>query len=556
MNIRFLSSQEMKPEQLATEALALAWPLEKSGDHKKSPHFGWLDELLHHELAHVLERERFTGKAGQCLKIHTLQPRLPVILLVGIGDAHNQTLVNDRDFAAIAYKAAKALGARKLALIPWAQSKPAAAERVEMLAYGAALADYTFDRYFTGEATTQRKREAVSEIVIHLPELPAGAQNLAKRAVQLATHVKFARDLVNEPASVIDPEGFANIAADWGKKHGLKARILLPKELKEQRMNLLLAVAQGSAKAPRVLHLTYTPRKKSSSGRKVVLIGKGVTFDAGGLCIKPTAGMLDMKVDMSGAAAVIATMAALSAYDVEHEVHGLIGLVENMPSGTAYRPGDIIQSRAGLTIEINNTDAEGRLVLADLLDYARDTLKPTLMIDLATLTGACLVALGPYAAGLFASHTPLATELLRAAEEMGEEMWQLPLAQNLKEQLKSDAADMKNTGDRSGGSITAALFLQAFAKETPWAHLDIAGPATSSVDKSILSKGGTGFGAATLLRFLAKGEAVELTLPVAREERVVKSVKAAAKTKAQVTTQSVKKKKEGKASKTSSDKRK
>jgi leucyl aminopeptidase len=264
-------------------------------------------------------------------------------------------------------------------------------------------------------------------------------------------------------------------------------------------MGAFLGVAAGSEQPPQFIHLTYTPARPR---KRVVVIGKGITFDAGGLDLKTAEGMLRMKDDMSGAAAVLGIMRALPQLAPAVEVHGLVAATENMPSGTAIRPGDVLRAMNGTTIEVGNTDAEGRLTLADALCYARERVQPDEMIDLATLTGACVVALGPQCSGLFANDQALARRLLAAAETAGERVWQLPLIEEYREGLKSEVADINNVGQRGGGAITAGLFLKEFAGETPWAHLDIAGPAFTERDTPLAPKGGTGVAVRTILAYL------------------------------------------------------
>jgi leucyl aminopeptidase len=266
-------------------------------------------------------------------------------------------------------------------------------------------------------------------------------------------------------------------------------------------MGAFLGVAAGSLQPPQFIHLTYTPSGKAR--RRVAVIGKGITFDAGGLDLKTADGMLRMKDDMSGAAAVLATMRALPALAPPVEVHGLIAATENMPSGSAFRPGDILKAMNGTTIEIGNTDAEGRLTLADAIAYANARIEPDEIVDLATLTGACVVALGPLCSGLLANNQALSDRLRAAADQAGERIWPLPLIEEYRDHLKSDVADLNNVGPRGGGAITAGLFLKEFAGDTPWAHLDIAGPAFTEKDLPLAPKGATGVAVRTLLAYLA-----------------------------------------------------
>jgi leucyl aminopeptidase len=265
-------------------------------------------------------------------------------------------------------------------------------------------------------------------------------------------------------------------------------------------MGLFLAVAQGSHEEPRFIHLAWKP---AGAKKRIVLVGKGVTFDSGGLSLKPNDAMLDMKTDMAGAAAVISVMEVVARERLPVEVHALAPCTENMLSSTSYKLGDVLRSKAGKTVEINNTDAEGRLALADALSYGLE-LQPTAIFDLATLTGACVVALGPHIAGVMSNDEPLSAEWLAAAKAAGEEMWPLPLPDRLLDQLKSDVADMRNTGERWGGALTAGLFLKEYVGETPWVHVDLAGPSSTDKESGHVAKGGTGFGVATIFEYLRR----------------------------------------------------
>ena len=289
-------------------------------------------------------------------------------------------------------------------------------------------------------------------------------------------------------------------------------------------MKLIQAVGQGSIREPRFVHMSYVPAKPSKTARRLAFVGKGVTFDTGGISIKPAASMGEMKHDMSGAANVIGLMAAVAALKPDCEVHGIFSAAENMPDGNAYRPGDVWGSLDGRSIEIINTDAEGRLILADALTYAKD-LKPDLIVDNATLTGACLVALGTTCTGWYANGDSAASEFQAAITDSGEQMWRMPLLEELKDQLKSDVADMKHTGDRWGGSITAALFLREFIGDCRWVHADIAGPATSDRAHSWIPKGGTGHGVLTFLSLVEN--ATKTPVPSAKAAPSAANVEAA-----------------------------
>jgi leucyl aminopeptidase len=312
--------------------------------------------------------------------------------------------------------------------------------------------------------------------------------------------VVFTRDLVSEPANVIYPETLVQQARSLTKL-GVKVEALGVAEMKKLGMGALLGVAQGSVHPGRTVIMRWNGGKRGD--QPVAFVGKGVTFDTGGISIKPAAGMEEMKWDMGGAGAVIGAMHALAARKAKANVVGIAGLVENMPSGTAQRPGDVVKSMSGQTIEVINTDAEGRLVLADALWYCRDRFKPQAMIDLATLTGAIMVSLGREHAGLFSNNDALAERLLAAGKAVTEPLWRMPLGEAYDKIINSDIADMKNVGNRWGGSITAAQFLQRFVKDTPWAHLDIAGMAWSEKDTAVVPKGATAYGVRLLDRFVA-----------------------------------------------------
>jgi len=322
----------------------------------------------------------------------------------------------------------------------------------------------------------------------------------------LGDAANYTRALVNEPGNVITPESLAEEAKKLAKEYGFECTVFDEKKLEKNRMVGILTVGRGSKNPPRFIHLAYRPKKAK---RKVVLVGKGVTFDSGGLNIKPEQFMKTMKSDKAGACAVLGIMKAVGELKPDVEVHGLIPTVENMPDGKAYRPDDIIVYRNGKSVEVHSTDAEGRLILADALIYGSE-LEPDLMIDMATLTGACVVALGNYTSGLFTDDEKLARELLSLSERSGEKMWRLPLDEDLKEEIKGQYADIQNVGkSRYGGAITAALFLQNFVdgeKVKSWAHLDIAGPAFLSSPWKYYSAGATGQPVRTLAEFLLKLE--------------------------------------------------
>jgi leucyl aminopeptidase len=331
-------------------------------------------------------------------------------------------------------------------------------------------------------------------------ECKKSLKNEVPRAVAYVRANFLARDLVNEAPNILYPASFAKIAQDVAKKQAnVSIKVLTKKEIEKENMNLLMAVGRASDYEPRVVHLHYKPKKKAKA--KVAFVGKGVTFDTGGLSLKPPTSMVSMKTDMGGAAAVLATIQAVADLQLPVEVHGLMGLVENAVNGNATRPDDVVRGRNGKTVEIENTDAEGRLVLADVLNYAEE-LKVDYLIDAATLTGACVVALGTDIFAVYANDDKLSSRLLQASQEVGDKAWRMPLEESYRKQLKSEVADMRNIGGREGGSITAALFLSEFVKDTKWAHCDIAGPARATQDYPTSVKGGTGIPSRTFIRFI------------------------------------------------------
>lgn len=318
------------------------------------------------------------------------------------------------------------------------------------------------------------------------------------QALDLIPGVLLARDLVNEPPSVTTARYLAEQAKRACRGRGLSVEVWDKKKIQAMKLAGLLAVNRGSTEEPRFIIIRYRPPR---ARKKVALIGKGITFDSGGLSLKPAKSMETMKLDMAGGAAIIGAMSRLPSLRPEIEVTGYIPTTDNLPSGSAQKPGDIIRYLNGKTMEVLNTDAEGRLILADALAFAAKQ-KPDCMINLATLTGACVVALGNEVGGIFGNRQPLVDSLIRSAREAGEKLWQLPLVKEYREEIKSSVADIKNVGSSSGGAITAALILQEFVADVPWAHLDIAGPAFAEKETSICPKGGTGFGVRTLLKFL------------------------------------------------------
>jgi len=456
-----------------------------------------LDRKLDGMLSEVLRAEKFEGKPEQLSHFYTAG-RIPakLVLVVGPGKRRELDAERVRRAAAAALRRSRDLGAKIVSTVLLGDGLPARV-RAQAIAEGALLGTYTFDRH-----KKEKNNKAVEEFRVVDPDRrnQAAAREGLRVGEIFAAATCYARDLVNEPANHVTPTYLAKMAAEIAREGKLKLRVYDREECQRLGMGAYLGVAKGSQEPPKFIHLTYTPRRRAR--KKVALIGKGITFDSGGLDLKPADAMRTMKDDMAGAAAVLGIMRALPKLGLSLEVHGIIAATENMPSGTAQRPGDIVRTMNGTTIEIGNTDAEGRLTLADALAYAVKEIKPQEMIDLATLTGACVIALGSLCSGVMWNTKPLADRVLAAAAAAGEKMWPLPLIEEYKEGLKSDVADLNNVGPRGGGALTAGLFLKEFAADTPWVHIDIAGPAFSEKDLPLGPKGGTGFGVRTLLAYL------------------------------------------------------
>jgi leucyl aminopeptidase len=456
-----------------------------------------VDGKLGGVLAAAAADERFEGKPGQSLTLHT-HGKLGAkrVTLLGLGKAASFEAADARHLAARAAKVAGTSNAKTFALVAPAGKDD---ERfLQLFLEGAALGRYKFGRYLTSEDA--KRPDSVEAFTLVTSAKAEAFARAARRAEIVAAAVAKARDFINEPAGWMTPRRMEEEARALAKAHGLTIDVLGPEKCRELGMGMFLAVSQGSVEEPRFIHLTYKPA--GTPKKKVALVGKGVTFDSGGLSLKPNDGMLDMKVDMSGSAAVIAAIAAIAQVGSPYEVHAYAALTENMPSGSSYKLGDVLKSMAGKTVEINNTDAEGRLTLGDAITYALKQ-KPDEIFDFATLTGACVVALGPNTAGVMGNNEDLSKAWLAAAKSAGEDMWPLPLPPKLRDQLKSEIADMRNTGERWGGALTAGLFLKEFVGETPWVHVDIAGPASADKDSGYISKGGVGFAVSTMVEYLA-----------------------------------------------------
>lgn len=471
---------------------------------------GAVDRALDGAISRLIEDGEVQGKHGELTLIHTLgRLSSPRVLVVGLGKPEEFTLDRVRDLAANSARYLRRLRVDSFATITHgagvAGLEPEAC--AQAIAEGIVLGLYAFQRHKKPDEDQREVQEAV------LVEFDAARVDGFRRVVEkgriLAEAANFARDLANEPANHMTPAALAEQAAAVAGEFGLECQVLEREEVQELGMGAFLGVAQGSRQPPKliVLHYRGAGPEKAALG----LVGKGITFDSGGISIKPTAGMHEMKGDMSGGAAVIAAMRAIGQLKPPVNVTGIVPATENMPGGNATKPGDVLRAMSGKTIEVINTDAEGRLILADALCYARKLgLSP--IIDVATLTGAISVALGSVAMGCMTNDQALCDRVLAAGRAAGEKVWQLPLYDEYKEQIKSEVADIKNTGGREAGAITAAYFLKEFVEDTPWVHLDMAGVDFFEKEKGVLVKGASGIPVRTLVN-LVLGMAAEQGAP-------------------------------------------
>jgi leucyl aminopeptidase len=460
-----------------------------------------LGDALELDLAAELRALRFDGKLGSVARLPTRgKAKATMVLVVGLGETGKVTLDALRRGAGLA--ARNALKDASLAVVVPGDVAAGSddADRAQAVAEGAGLGAYAFTTYRTKD---DDKPSLTGVTVLAGEGVDGGA---AKRGVEsgaaVADAVAATRDLVNTPPQAKRPPALAERIGELAKGAGIKVKVLDEKALAKGGFGGILGVGQGSAEPPRLVELTYDPSRAKGH---VALIGKGITFDTGGISLKPSNSMMTMKSDMAGAASVVGTMLAAAALGLKVKITGLCALAENMPSGTATRVSDVLTHRGGTTVEVMNTDAEGRLVLADALAYAAES-TPDAMIDIATLTGAQVIALGGKVSGLMGTDDALVEELLAAAKEAGEGLWELPLVAEYRDHLKSGVADMKNIGKPGeAGTIVAALFLKEFTAGLPWAHLDIAGPAfTEEGDPFYLSRGATGVPVRTLVRYLQR----------------------------------------------------
>ncbi len=482
---------------------------------------GALDRELGEPIAGALGRGDFRGRRGESLMLYPSQGEVARLLLVGLGSEAEIDAGAVREAAGVAAGAARRVGAEALGLISPSVRRLRAPAQAQALAEGLLLGSYAFDRYVT---SADEPKEPAGRARIHLEKGAdtRQARSALQRGMVLAESQNLARDLSNEPPNRMTPAALARAAEKMAREVGLRCRVLGPAELARHKMGAMLAVAQGSHNAPRLIVLEHNApaRGRAAKGAKrraarrptICLVGKGVCFDSGGLSLKPASSMVKMKHDMSGGAAVIGALRAVALQKLPLHVVGIIGAVENMPSGHAYRVDDILTSASGKTIEVSNTDAEGRLVLADALHFAQKEFQPQALVDLATLTGACGIALGPWAAAVVSAHDGLTDAIVAAGESTGERFWPLPLWEVHREHMRSKIADVRQTGGRDAGTVTAAAFLGHFVdRALPWAHLDIASVADTDNPGPIQPHGATGFGVRALLALLGDWKRIRLS---------------------------------------------
>jgi leucyl aminopeptidase len=454
-----------------------------------------LDERMGGQISAVVARGDFRGKEGQTLLLYPAAGAVGAerVLLVGIGTREALDLERIRRAAGTAVKQARRLEVPRFASMlhhaALVEDRISTRVAARAVAEGTVLGAYRFDQMKTGG--DEAERTELEQLVV-LEKVPAKAREV-EAGVRVGTAVargeNLARDLGNLPGNVATPDYLAQTALRIAEEHGMNASVLGPAEMEKEGLHALLAVSRGSDQEPRLIVIEH--RKGRRGDRPLVLLGKGLTFDAGGISIKPAQGMEEMKFDMCGGAAVLGAMQAIGELGLEINVVGVVPSSENLLSGAALKPGDIIRSHLGKTIEVVNTDAEGRLILADALSYLR-RYEPAAVVDAATLTGACVIALGHHATGAMANDDALLGEIRAAGDRVGERVWPLPMYDEYREQIKSDYADLKNTGGRAAGTITAGWFLREFVGDFPWVHLDVAGTAYGDGKLSYQAKGATG----------------------------------------------------------------
>lgn len=448
----------------------------------------------------ITESNEFRAKDGTISIVHNnVGSGIKRALLLGMGDKKNLDPEKTRNLTGKVVNKAKELGISEFVLIPF---KNMDKEHLSAMVEGIKLSDYSFNNYKRDE-----DRNDLNQVRILIRNDMKNSQKIIQHSVVVSDAVIFTRDISNLPPNDCSPKDLATLSKKLSENQKVKVRVIEKEEMKSYGFEGILAVGKGSASSPKLIVLEYSG---STKNRPIVIVGKAVTFDTGGISIKPSEKMEEMKFDKCGGCNVLGIMKAVSDLGLDTNVIGIIPAVENMPSGTSYRPGDIIKMYNRKTVEVLNTDAEGRIILGDALSFAVKTFAPKTIIDMATLTGAAIIALGTNVAALVGNDDDLVTKILEYSNQTGEKIWQLPLFEEYKEQLKSSNADMKNIGGRSAGAITAAAFLSNFVEDTPWVHLDIAGTAWTqegTKEKSYNPKGATGFGIRTIVKYISSGNA-------------------------------------------------
>jgi leucyl aminopeptidase len=462
-----------------------------------------LDPSVFASIKETLENKEFRGTSGSSILVYT-HGRGPMkkIMLLGLGKKDKFTDESARICAGKAAQKAKELGVKEFSILQFSNLDEGL---VEAITEGVTLALYSFDKY----KEVKEPATKIEEVAILINSDSPKFQSVADKASLVVEAVNFARDIANLPPNDCSPAQLASTALSLAQEYGMKARVIDRYEMENMGMGGIVAVGKGSNNPPKLIILEYTGNNNDPQQKPYLLVGKAVTFDTGGISIKPGEKMDEMKFDKCGGCTVLAVMRAVASMKLAVDVVGIVPSVENMPSSTSYRPGDIIRMYNGKTVEVLNTDAEGRMILADALAYGIATYSPKAVIDLATLTGAAIIALGANVAALVGTNKQLTDRLRKLADKTGERMWELPLYDEFHDQIKSTYADIKNIGGRPGGAITAAVFLSNFANGAPWVHIDIAGTAWTqdgTHEKSYNPKGATGFGVRTLVKLLMEDE--------------------------------------------------
>ncbi len=487
-----------RADTVATEALVL---MHCEGESLSQHEGAALDSALGGALRDLLQTKEFEGKSHEVLLFHT-QGKIPAkrLILVGLGKRTNLALDHIRQAMGYAVKRVRQAKSSSFTVV-FPSVAPSGVDEIELaqaIVEGAILGNYQFSVY-RSEGQTGKGVVGVTILGASKGQLPQLSEGI-RRGVATAEATVFVRDLCNHPSNIMTPTKIANEAKVVAKEVGVSLKILEQKDMEKLGMGALLGVARGSHEPPKFIILQYGGAKEKGE-RPVVLVGKTITFDTGGISLKPAENMEQMKADMTGGAEVLAAMRAAARLKLPLNLISILPVAENMPGGRAMRPGDVVKTLSGKTVEVQNTDAEGRLILSDGLAYAT-RYKPAVLIDIATLTGACVVALGQFAIGMFGTDANLKESIREAGIRAGERVWEMPLWDEYFEQLRSDVADMRNIGGRGGGMITAALFLSKFVGDCPWVHLDIASTDWSERERAYIPKGPTGIGTRLLIQFL------------------------------------------------------